>query len=190
LAASDENEPVHGGTVTKASFLALCAASFLSACGPGQLFGTTLTPALTSTGTTTRTAISTNPPRSTPTSTPTPTPTPRPVAGPLTVDGIEILLTSAGMECTTCYIRFLTIAVGNGGKCLSVNGNVIKGYYKKASTIDFSQWSVQMDHAYEGVYAGSGPGEVVWVFILPVPETMFIVDFPGNVNVDISPIID
>jgi hypothetical protein len=176
--------------VTKASFLALCAASFLAACGPGQLFGSTLTPAPTSTGTSTLTATATSTPLPAPTSTPSPTPTPRPVIGPLKVGGIEILLASTRMEYATCYIRFLTLALGNGGKCLSVNGNVTKGFLEKASTIDFSQWSVQMDHAYEGVYAGSGPGEVVWVFILPVPETMFIVDFPGNVNVDISPIID
>lgn len=168
---------------------ALFGIAFLSACGPGQLFGPTLTRAPTTTATSIPTAASTNTPSSTSTSTPTPTPTPRPVVGPMTIGGIEILLTSTTMEYGTCYIRFLTIALGSGGKCLSVSGNVAQGFLEKAATVDFSQWHVQMDHAYEGVYAGSGPVELAWVFILPVPETMFVVNFPGDVNVDVSPIL-
>ena len=179
-----------GGGVKKAIILAICAAVFLSACGPGQLFGPTLTPVPTSTAISTATVTSTSTPTSMPTSTLTPTPTPRPVVGPLEVGGIDLLLTSTGMEYETCHIRFLVVHLVNGGKCLSVNGKVSAGSLEKAAAIDFSQWTVRMDDQYQGVYTGSGPEALSWVFILPAIETKFIINFPGAVNADLSPIID
>ena len=173
----------------RAISFALLGAAFLSACSPGQFFGPALTTIPTSTGTSTPTAAS-GMPRSTPTSTPTPAPTPRPVIGPMTIGGIEILLTSAKMEYSTCYIRFLAIALGSGGKCLSISGNVTQGFLEKAAAIDFSQWTVRMDDQYQGVYTGSGPEALSWVFILPAGETQFIVIFPGKVHADLTPIID
>ena len=53
----------------------------ISACGPGQLFGPTITPSPTSTLTPTPTLTPTSTPTSTPTETPTPTPVP-PTATP------------------------------------------------------------------------------------------------------------
>jgi len=69
--------------------LILFASFVLSACGPGQLFGPTITPTPTNTPTTTPTPTPTSTPTLTPTSTSTPTPTqtftPTPTLVPIAV---------------------------------------------------------------------------------------------------------
>jgi hypothetical protein len=154
----------------------VCAIAALSACDPGQLFGPAFTPIPISTVASTTTSALTSTRTPLPTSTSTPTPAPRPLVGPK-------------MEYETCYIRYLTLHLFSGGKCLSVNGDISAGYLEKASKIDFSQWSVKLDHAYDGIYAGNGPEALDWVFILSCAETMFVVNFPGSVDVDVSPIM-
>jgi hypothetical protein len=67
--------PGKGTLKTRASLFLLASAIALSACGPGALFGPTLTP----TATVTPTASSTPIPTATGTATRTPTPTPTPV---------------------------------------------------------------------------------------------------------------
>jgi hypothetical protein len=173
----------------KAIFLALIGAAFLSGCGPGQLFGPTFTPTSTPTDTPTLTPTSTSTPTATPTDTPTPTPTPRPVVGPLSVNGIEILLTSAVREYDQCKLKFLTITLVGGGQCLSVHGTVTQASLAKAKTVAFDTWAVKLDGSYKGTYFGDGPTELLWFFILPRNEDRYTISFPGKVEADLDPIM-
>lgn len=76
--------------------LVLMMSLLISSCGPGQLFGPTITPSPTYTLTPTLTPTSTS--TLTPTPTPTPTLTPTPIPGiqvPVRVDGIDVQVLSA-----------------------------------------------------------------------------------------------
>jgi len=79
----------------KKMLIALSLLSFMiSACGPGQIFGPTLTPTPTVTLTPTSTSTPTLPPTTTPTPLPTSTPTPVPGLG---VKTSEVLDTFSGL---------------------------------------------------------------------------------------------
>lgn len=92
-------------------FLSWLAGSLVSGCGPGQLFGPTLTPTPTATSTPTPTATCTPTPTDTPTLTPTRTPTPTPTRTP----------TPTPIPPTTLSVR----AYIDGGSHLVIQGNAI-----------------------------------------------------------------
>ncbi|MBN1439143.1 MAG: hypothetical protein JW929_07025 [Anaerolineales bacterium] len=169
--------------------LALISASLLAGCGPGQLFGPTFTPTPTNTLTPTLTSTPTNTSTATPTSTLSPTSTPRPVVGPLSVRGIEILLTSTVLEFNTCHFKTLVITLANGGKCLTVFGTVTPASADRAATEDFGKWLVQLDTIYKGIYIGDSPTELAWFFILPTEEKRYFINFPGSAAADLTPIL-
>jgi hypothetical protein len=164
----------------------------LAGCGPGQLFGPTLTPTPTDTPTPTST------PTATATSTPTATPTPRPgLDTPILIKGIGFLFNSA--ELTDTYVDGNTTynPTSPADTFLIVKATIPGEYVDAASSEDIGGWTVRANDSITpsfivtmtGTINSVKQGKVTWVFVVSESEKSFSLTFPGGIEFDLDPIL-
>jgi hypothetical protein len=167
---------------------------FLSGCGPGQIFGPTITPKPTETPTSTETSTSTatNTPTFTITCTPTPTNTPTPVViGPIISHDIGIVLTYAKVDQYCDFGGGLSVYTAPPGICFMLYGYVPDEYSEKATKINFKTWTVILDNIYPLSYLGEGK-HLYWLRAVDsnvVKKEGFFIRVNGGEKIDLRPIM-
>lgn len=192
----------------RAMAVCLLAVSLLiSSCGPGQLFGPTLTPTPTFTPTPTVTPTPTNTPTSTSTSTPSPTPTltptpsPTPIPGigtPIIINGVGIQVQSAvlGGEPPAGYtiksgyvILSLEVAISGGNEFADLLG---KANTKEFLIVDENGYESGSDYftvPLSSLSGGTPPFSMTLIFEVQKEAHAFSLHFPDGQTIDLAPVL-
>jgi hypothetical protein len=177
---------------------------FISGCGPGQLFGPTITPTFTPTPVPTITITPTLTPTLIPTLTPTPTATPiSGIESPIDINGTLVKIVEVNIG------KYMGTRVTNNKNDLgNLGGYEAKEGFRFAQVVieitqgeseeKVSEWTVTLQdmqgksndvvQRFWGTW-NARPDNVAWTFIVPENANQLTLVFPGGAFIDLSPLI-
>jgi hypothetical protein len=80
---------------------------------------------------------------------------------------------------------------------LIVNARIPSEYVDQASSADISNWDVKVNGVYTMVFYTSQigtinsvkTGKLTWVFLVDEKEKSFVMNFPGDIDFDLAPLL-